>query len=353
MDDTIYEASGLVGDAVNPIQQQYSDTCAIKSQQLILNEFGFDVNEDQLVQIAYENGWYEGDGSGTSFENVGRLLEYAGIDVTRQADANVFNLVSELSQGHKVIVGVDSGELWGGKITGWLKDFFLGDTPDHAIVVAGIDTSDPKNIMVIVDDPGTGDYHKAYPLDDFMDAWSDAQCYMVSTNAPVPAYASTMVNFDYSQGHLTDIGGMDYSDFQIFNDISLGLPSLCTVDGEHSSPVSSLMDAYHDVARGTVEFSSIFDDGSYNFSDHLNTDDATQAMLHTFQDNLGHIDFNAIGASIDANNASATDYASFLNDSINDFNAIGDSDSALLCQQQLMMVDYCDCNGLDFCSIFF
>lgn len=353
MDDTIYEAGKQVGDAVNPIQQQYSDTCAIKSQQLILNEFGFDVNEDQLVQIAYENGWYTGGGSGTTFEDTGKLLEYAGIDVTRQVDANVFNLVSELSQGHKVIVGVDSGELWGGKFMAWLEDFIVGDTPDHAIVVTGIDTSDPDNVMVVVDDPGTGDYHKSYPLDQFMDAWSDAQCYMVSTNAPVPAYASSMANFDYEQGHLTDIAGLDYSDFQVFNDISCGLPTMCAIDSENVYPITSLVAAYKDVAHGTTDFSSIFEDGNYAFSDFLNTDDATQAMLHTFQDNIGQIDFNTIGASVSDYNTSATDYASFLNHSIDDFNAIGDSDSALLCQQQLMMVDYCDCNGLDFCSIFF
>ena len=350
----IYEANGLIGDAVNPILQQYSDTCAIKSQQIILNEFGFDVTEDQLVQIAIEEGWYTGGGSGTTFENTGNLLEYAGIDVTRQADANVFNLVSELSQGHKVIVGVDSGELWHGKFMGWLKDFFMGDTPDHALVVAGIDTSDPQNVMVIVDDPGTGDYHKAYPLDQFMDAWSDAQCYMVSTNVPVPAYAATMTNFDYGRGYLADIGGMDYSDFQVFNDISQGLPSMSIIDAEPHSPISSLMDAYLDVAKGTTEFNAIFSDDSYAFNDFLNADDATQAMKQTFQDNFMHIDFNAIGTAIDTiDTSNVTAYELFLNDSINDFNAVGDYDSASLCQQQLMMVDFCDCNGLDFCSIFF
>lgn len=31
----IFEANGLVGDAVNPYQQTYADTCAIKSQQII------------------------------------------------------------------------------------------------------------------------------------------------------------------------------------------------------------------------------------------------------------------------------------------------------------------------------
>lgn len=59
-------------------------------------------------------------------------------------------------QGHKVIVGVDSGELWDNKLLGWWNDFFHGDTPDHALVVAGIDMADPNNPMVILTDPGTG-----------------------------------------------------------------------------------------------------------------------------------------------------------------------------------------------------
>ena len=42
----------------NPeVQQLYPDTCAIKSQQLILKDFGIDVSETQLVQTAKANGW--------------------------------------------------------------------------------------------------------------------------------------------------------------------------------------------------------------------------------------------------------------------------------------------------------
>lgn len=359
MDKPIYESNGLYGDTINPILQNYSDTCAIKSQQIILNEFGLDVTEDQLVKVALEKGWYTRDGSGTTFENVGNLLEYAGIDVTRQVDANVFSLVSELSQGHKVIVGVDSGELWRGKIQGWFKDFFIGDTPDHAIVVAGIDTSDPNNVMVIVDDPGTGDYHKAYPLGEFMDAWSDSQCYMVATNDPVPLYpenASSMGNFDYTLGHIADVGGMDYSDFQVFCDISQGLPIVSDIDGERVFPISSLTKAYRDVVNSetSTAFNSIFDHDNYIFNDYLETDIATQCLHQTFTDNAGQIRFESIGVDgIDFSSFNSTQMSDFLNDSINDFIEIGDFTSASLCHQQLMMTDFCDINGLPYSTIFF
>lgn len=343
------DPNGMVPD----IQQQYPDSCAIKSQQIILNEFGIDVNEDQLVQFSYEQGWYHADGTGTSAEDVGNLLETANIPVTRQDDANVFNLVSELSQGHKVIVGVDSEELWGNKFMAWMKDFFMGDTPDHALVVAGIDTSDPDNVMVIVDDPGSGEYHKAYPLDQFMDAWSDAQCYMVSTDIPVPDHSAAMANFDYGQGHIPSVAGMDYADFQIFNDLSYGLPAYSMVDGVQVSPTSSLMDAYFDVANNDLAFNDVFSD-NYMFNEYLNTDIATQMMQQTYQDNLNLINFDEIPdgmgyADINTNQG----YEDFLHSSIDYFNSVGDFDSAMLCEQQLMMVDYCDNYDIDFCSTFF
>lgn len=349
--NTLNEAMDPTG-MVPDIQQQYPDSCAIKSQQIILNEFGIDVNEDQLVQFSYEQGWYHADGTGTAAEDVGNLLETANIPVTRQEDANVFNLVSELSQGHKVIVGVDSEELWGNKFMAWMKDFFMGDTPDHALVVAGIDTSDPNNVMVIVDDPGSGEYHKAYPLDQFMDAWSDAQCYMVSTDIPVPDHSAAMANFDYGQGHIADVGGMDYADFQIFNDLSYGLPAYSMIDDGYASPTSSLMDAYFDVANNDLAFNDIFSD-NYLFNDYLNTDIATQMMQQTYQDNLSMINFDDMPNGMDyATLNSNQDYENFLHGSIDYFNSIGDLDSAMLCEQQLMMVDYCDNYDIDFCSTF-
>lgn len=205
---------GIIGDPSNPYQQEYSDTCAIKSQQLILNEFGVPVTEDQLVQYSMEHGWYTGDGSGTQMGDIGKLLTDAGIPCTQTQNANVYDLVDALQQGHKVIVGVDSSELWDDNpITSWLKDTFQGDTPDHALIVAGIDNSDPNNPMVILTDPGTGQAVEPYPLDQFMDAWSDSQHFMVSTDVPTPEAVNTFMDNDNTSFHLNDIAGVDYNTF--------------------------------------------------------------------------------------------------------------------------------------------
>lgn len=209
---------GVAGNVVNPYQQQYNDTCAIKSQQLILNEYGIPVTEDQLVQYSAEHGWYNGDG--TAMGDVGRLLLDAGIPCTSTVNANVYDLIDQLSNGHKVIVAVDSGELWDNGILDWLKDIFFGDTPDHALIVAGIDMTDPNNPMVILTDPGTGQPAAPYPLDQFMDAWGDSQNFMVSTDIPTPAAMSQFEMAGMTDMHLPEIAGVDYTTFQQFQELS-------------------------------------------------------------------------------------------------------------------------------------
>lgn len=214
----IIDYSGVIGTPSNPYQQAYNDTCAIKSQQLILNEFGVQATEDQLIQYSAEHGWYNG--NGTSLEDVGKILADAGIPCTQTVDANIYDLANELAQGHKVIVAVDSGELWDNGILDWLKDIFLGDTPDHALIVAGIDFTDPNNPMVILTDPGTGQPAQPYPLDQFMDAWGDSQNFMVSTDVPTPTALDAFTANGMTDMHLPEVAGVDFNTFQDFQSYS-------------------------------------------------------------------------------------------------------------------------------------
>lgn len=206
----------VIGDISNPYQQNYIDTCAIKSQQIILNEFGVPVTEDQCVQYSIEHGWYSNDGSGTNLNDVGNLLKDAGIPCTQTGNANIYDLVNELQQGHKVIVGVDSGELWDNSIWDWLKDFFFGGTADHALIVAGIDLTDPDHPMVVLTDPGTGSPAQPYPLEQFMDAWADSECFMVSTDIATPHAIESFEFNGLTGGHLNTIAGVDYYTFNDF-----------------------------------------------------------------------------------------------------------------------------------------
>jgi hypothetical protein len=198
------------GATSDDIQQHANDTCAVKSQQIIMHEFGLNIPEEQLAQESEIKGYYE-PGQGSDPNQVGHLLNDHGIETHHMDGANVYDLVNELSQGHKVIVGVDADELWHPSF--W-NDWF-GEDPNHALVVTGIDTTDANNVKVLVTDPGSGDVIKSYPLDEFMDAWHDSNCMMVATDtAPQPDTAPTMANFDYDAGHIPFIGNVPFDVFQ-------------------------------------------------------------------------------------------------------------------------------------------
>ncbi len=201
-------------------KQQRPDDCAIKCQQFILEQFtGHAVAEDDLVREAWEHGWYA-PGRGTSPENVGNLLELHGVGVTHYEHANQFHLANELAQGHKVMVAVESDSLWNHNplLEAWRDMLGIHGSPDHAVVVSGIDTSDPKHVLVQVSDPGTGEPLASYPMEQFLDAWRGSDFFMVATEDPAPAHLPEMANFDYALGHIPDVAGLPYNQFLEYAD---------------------------------------------------------------------------------------------------------------------------------------
>lgn len=218
----IHHANPIIGTphddaALFPGKQGYSDTCAIRCQEYIIRQYtGLNLPEKFYVDEAKAHGWYH-PGHGTSLQEVGSLLEHHGIPVHRYQEANIFHLTSELAQGHKVMVGVHADDLWSDN---WLwRDIrqALGfSQADHAVVVTGIDTHDPKHVEVIVSDPGTGEVAAHYPIEKFIPAWREGHFFMVSTQAPPAAemHLPEMEHFDYTAGHLHRIGDMPYEDFR-------------------------------------------------------------------------------------------------------------------------------------------
>ena len=342
------EKQGYYGE-YNPVEQHYSDTCAIKSQQLILQDFGINVTEDELVQWSAEHGLYNG---GTRMSDVGILLQEGGIPVSGKVNGTVFDLVSELSQGHKVIVGVDSGELWdqGWKesIKEWWDDLRHGDVGgDHALIVAGVDNTDPNNPQVLLTDPGTGDLCKRYPLDQFMDAWRDSSCFMVSTDIAPAEFASVQTANGQPAMHLADVGGNSYSDFQLFYNVAQSLPDMQgwnPMQGEH--PIHSLTQAYLDYAQ-TDNLAQLLDNGGYGFMSQVDpalfvsaySDMYTQMVqgnnmfAHSGIENLVHND---------------ADYLSdYFQTQASSFEAMGDMQMADFYGQQAHYMDFCQAFGIN------
>lgn len=162
------------------VQQLFDDTCAIKSQEIILNAAGIHVTEEELREEAINHGWYS-PGCGTPIESIGELMQIHGMAVQPYVNASLFNLAAELSKGHPVIVGVDSGELWRPGADEITEDITEGKIPDHALIVSGIEFNDDYSDGVVnVIDPGTGEYCHAYGLEEFLDAWNDSDNFMIS-----------------------------------------------------------------------------------------------------------------------------------------------------------------------------
>ena len=249
------------------ISQGYPDTCAIRSQEIIMRDFGIDVSQETLIAESIAHGWYNPNGGGTNSMDVGNLLELHGIGVEKIQDASIEDLVNNLAQGRRIIVGVDSGELWEGGVGEELEDLVLGEHADHALVVAGIDTTDPANPQVVLTDPGTGHVAKSYPLEQFMDAWTDSGCYMVVTDHPAPATAHGMANFDYAEGHIPSIGDMLYDAWRDLNAGNFTEPFYHSADVNSGNAMIDLDgDGHADLAfdstatKAVVQVSSVIND---------------------------------------------------------------------------------------------
>jgi hypothetical protein len=174
-------SNSAVGSDTNFVQQTTPFTCAVASQEMVLHDFGIDVSESQLVYDATSNGWLTG--NGTSISDMGKLLEHYGVSTHTNHNGDIASLVDELAHGRKVIVAVDSGELWNG-VSFWQRLTGIDNySPDHAIVVSGIDFSDANNPQVIVNDPGYPDGGgMRYPLNHFLESWNDSNCTYVATD---------------------------------------------------------------------------------------------------------------------------------------------------------------------------
>jgi hypothetical protein len=344
----------IIGE--NTIQQQYSDTCAIKSQQIIMQEFGIQVTEDELVEWSAENGLYQGDGSGTSMDAVGVLLDQAGIPVTQTVNADIFDITSELAQGHRIIVGIDSGELWAKdqgiweQIKEWWEDLWGNEMPDHALIVSSIDNSDPKNPQVVLTDPGSGEI-RHYPLDQFMDAWKDSGCFMASTDIAPAEFTAIQIENNQPATHLADIAGVNYDDFQLFHDMSNALPPMNMWDytANPYHPVHSLTDAYFQYGQNTIGFN---DFSQFDFYPHLDPLLFSTNFAETY--NFG---FNNLYPNYQYEMSSMQDYLAqhqdmtamydYFNSQALNFGYMGNMDLAGFYQQQVHYMDMCQDFGIN------
>jgi hypothetical protein len=272
-----------------PGPQSYDDTCAIRCEEYIIRQYtGTSVPEKVYVEEARSHGWYV-DGHGTAPEDVGKLLQLHDIPVSTYAHGNLFNLTSELAQGHKVIIGVDSDELHEtNPVLSEIRHSHGLAGPDHTVVVSGIDTSDADHVQVIVSDPGTGEAAARYPLEQFVSAWRDSEFFMVATHEPPPAHLHLpeMRHFDYDAGHLDHIGNLSFDEFQeIYDD-----------HGEDGSPHDDELllhkieteDPWHETTAGGGEHDHCIHDGHGELIHPSDFHDNSDASAGSHESDFSH-----------------------------------------------------------------
>ena len=184
-DPSTADPDSIIGDPAGNMEnwhwQETDSSCAVASQEFVLEELtGREFEESELRDLAEEHGWYDPNG-GTAMDDVGNLLEYMGLRVERSSGNSIEDLEECLANGGEVIVGVDSSEIWMGQND---EFFFPGMDADHAVQVIGIDRTDPDQPMVILNDPGcTNGCGAVLPMEVFQHAWEDSGCFMVEAYA--------------------------------------------------------------------------------------------------------------------------------------------------------------------------
>lgn len=149
-------------------------SCAIKCQQIILRDYGIDVTEEELRNIAIEHGWYDEEG-GVCMSNNGKLLGCFGIEYHHSQSNTLQDIQLELSNGHRVMVNVSLAILSGQIVEDRHHE------AGHAVVVTNVVGGGNGYVDII--NPATGQVNQRCELIKFETAWSNSRCYMLATTA--------------------------------------------------------------------------------------------------------------------------------------------------------------------------
>jgi uncharacterized membrane protein len=136
----------------------YQGDCGLVSCQDVLNQFGVDVNENDVVGFAVENGLCDstGDASsngGTALEQQAEILRDYNVPAHAETGRNMQDLASDIEQNKGVIIEVNAGVLWND------SQYFDNGASNHAVVVTGV-----------ARDPTTGEIQGFYINDSGNDA---------------------------------------------------------------------------------------------------------------------------------------------------------------------------------------
>ncbi|OJF13485.1 cysteine peptidase family C39 domain-containing protein [Couchioplanes caeruleus] len=156
------------GDAAHWFEQAANGYCVPSSIAQIVSEYSGSHHADESAFVARANALHlftiGPDGvPSMGIDGAHALLEDAGVPADIEIGIGVDTLVGYLAEGRRVMLAVDSDEIWYGR-----EDEAAAD---HAVVLTGVDTT---RGVAILSDPGTPDGNMLeVPLDVLADAWAD------------------------------------------------------------------------------------------------------------------------------------------------------------------------------------
>jgi len=151
-----------------------NNLCDLECESHILESYGIKYDHNELSQESRRNYWlrYEG----TPLFNIGKLLEMNGLFVSRVFNADLQSLTEALSTC-KVITVVNGDILLNKPIDIMADDFNADNCPNHAVVVESIDIDSGTATLF---NPASENKKCIYPLELFLDAWSESKHYMLT-----------------------------------------------------------------------------------------------------------------------------------------------------------------------------
>ena len=256
------------------IFQGHDPICAIRCQEMILRDYGIQIPKEELTAYATEQGWYHG--TGTKPSDVGNLLETCNVGTHSQHCDSVYDLINELKEGHRVIVGVDAHELWAEPGTEEYEFYRNLTNADHALIVTSvnIDPENPENSTVVLTDPGNGSIME-YDFEKFAHSWRDSNYVMMATDEPAPYQYNAETQCMEVSNFATDFTLQEFPFHNEFTDIwevdQLGYVPYYE-DGHLWSITENL--SYDDFAfaYGNDSFETL--------DDSLNMNDDTNSLVH-------------------------------------------------------------------------
>lgn len=148
--------------------------CNVRCEQYVLQKFGCTFSVEELEQKAASSDWLKE--GGTPLFRIGCLCADNGLCISRRYYATLQDVKDALELGSEVIAVIDGGEVDGNELVEVVEDRYVGEIPDHAVVILSLEDE------IVAYNPNKGDIPQRIPRDRFIDAWRDSKFYMVAVN---------------------------------------------------------------------------------------------------------------------------------------------------------------------------